>query len=337
MRANSFLMPAFIAALAVFVLASCGKIFSEDKKENSYSVKQSKSNDEFISMGAGFVLDSSLGDSEKGIIKSDLNRVTKFDLQGLSDNGVFASTFGGTKTTDLVEYLGQRIRVFFAENLEIEDRLALAHLNEKFKGVTMASNYSPILWLVVEAQRIKGAFINGKNYRLPIKDCRVGAVKIGEGYMMQSRFESIDRIETLVHEARHSDCTGGIPRSNLNQIRDDADKGFDIWKNSSQCGHPHSKCPAGHEFAGLAACDNHAWGPYSFGAIFESTIGQYCINCTEREKQRALIASQDSFQRIVLGGTLKWEQRVALDEVTKMLTGSYGKPNTGNYGVLENQ
>jgi hypothetical protein len=101
---------------------------------------------------------------------------------------------------------------------------------------------------------------------------------IGEGYVgsTQSRdgkrtitFPPEYRQAILVHEARHSDCTGGISQTDLQTLRDaQNDDVTNALVAHMHCGHLHVKCPAGHEYAGLQACDNEAWGAYTVGEMY---------------------------------------------------------------------
>ena len=149
---------------------------------------------------------------------------------------------------------------------------------------------------------------------LELDSSHVGIIQLGAGY--KEKFApSIVRQSTLIHEARHSDCTGGIKRS----VLDDLLKG--IFPENSSCGHLHVKCPAGHDYAGYMACDKGAWGAYAVEAVYGSVISKTCTNCSETEKQIALISALDSVSRVLV-----------LDD---MLAGRLGPPDMTSSGVIE--
>lgn len=67
----------------------------------------------------------------------------------------------------------------------------------------------------------------------------------------------------LVHESRHSDCTGGIDDDIVEVAR--KVKTNDEFKRElpdMRCAHLHVACPARHSLAGIPACDDEQWGAY---------------------------------------------------------------------------
>lgn len=89
----------------------------------------------------------------------------------------------------------------------------------------------------------------------PILSPRKGAIQIAPssfskfgklvGSDLSSSLNSVVRIATLFHEARHSDGN----------------------RESQTLGFSHIECPAGHDYAGKLACDNSGNGPYSIGLV----------------------------------------------------------------------
>jgi hypothetical protein len=99
---------------------------------------------------------------------------------------------------------------------------------------------------------------------------RTGILEIGPGLFpdlgdmkLQNIALDIYRLGSLFHEARHSDGHGHT------------------------LGFMHSTCPAGHDFAGLPACDAALNGPYSVGAAVLKSMMNRCnsdATCTERSR-----------------------------------------------------
>lgn len=129
------------------------------------------------------------------------------------------------------------------------------------------------------------------------RDHPASILRLDTGYYVANPNQSyLTRIETLIHEARHSHCPNGIPiirpDASLATLMDDPD-------NSKLCGLMHSMCPKGHAYEGLTACDRSVDGPYAYGAVLMSGVVKHCTRCTEKEKQLALISSLDSKNRVI--------------------------------------
>ncbi len=99
---------------------------------------------------------------------------------------------------------------------------------------------------------------------------RTGLLEIGPGLFFDTGNNKIQnialdifRLGILFHEARHSDGHGHT------------------------LGFMHSICPAGHDFAGLPACDAALNGAYSVGASLIKSLRDRCVadaTCTERSR-----------------------------------------------------
>ncbi len=125
-----------------------------------------------------------------------------------------------------------------------------------------------------------------KSIKAVVESPRVGIIQVGEGLFMRefsitkdnpsSMANSINRLATFFHEARHSDGNGvGL-------------------------GFTHSLCPANHNFAGEAACDDNLNGPYTVGAIFMTEMLKSCGDkCNESEKEALRAQIFDSYYRVM--------------------------------------
>jgi hypothetical protein len=151
-------------------------------------------------------------------------------------------------------------------------------------------------------------YLEGKYDRVPVginipavgniavNSPRVGLIKLGEGYSrtlaqsyytnpevfgsdpinnLDSEGNKIDRLSTLFHEARHSDGSG------------------------KHLGFVHANCPAGHDLAGLPACDDSNNGPYAVGAMALKVLYIQCSTCSTLEKTRLKVSILDSFSRLL--------------------------------------
>lgn len=125
-----------------------------------------------------------------------------------------------------------------------------------------------------------------KGIKVSIESPRAGIIQVGEGLFMkglsvnrenqESIANSINRLGTFFHEARHSDGNG------------------------VSLGFTHSLCPKGHELENAPACDENLNGPYTIGSAVTKELLKACAeSCTEREKEILTIIILDSQNRII--------------------------------------
>jgi hypothetical protein len=225
--------------------------------------------------------------------------------------------------TGVVRYLDERVNYIFSSEsdtdslIQVGRRMSDRVAQESSGAVVMAMNIGMAGWLIHEAVGPnQGTFFKFEGKKIPLSSSRVGLIQLGEGYS-RDNVSSLERIETLVHEGRHSDCTGGLSQSALEGLR------LGILPSERACGHTHVACPEGHPLAGLMACDDHPWGAYTVGAVFSIMMSRSCENCTESEKQMAELSALDSLSRVdetIMEGSLN---------------GEYGAPDMSSQGVRE--
>ncbi len=87
-----------------------------------------------------------------------------------------------------------------------------------------------------------------------------------QGRQVQEVVLNIFRASTLFHEARHSDGHG------------------------KTLGFMHAKCPSGHDYAGLNACDAALNGPYTVGANVQKNLMDNCKEACSAQSQTILRA-----------------------------------------------
>jgi hypothetical protein len=240
----------------------------------------------------GIVLDPELSPDERKSVTADLDRAQSLDVRG-APNSYFAKVFGTPDNSGVMKYLSDRVHYILPKSVKLDSRLS----HSSFRIYTIALNVGTMFWLESLADAPKPYFVHVGGSLIPIQSSRVGIVKLGEGYTVKDANPTLSsqmlRIATLIHEARHSDCTGGISSSDLEKLMlgDDPDK--------TNCGHLHVRCPEGHQYDGVYACDDEAWGAYSIEATYLSGIMKNCPNCTAEEKSVATTIFADSLGRVI--------------------------------------
>lgn len=134
--------------------------------------------------------------------------------------------------------------------------------------------------------------------KVPLSSPRVGVLQVGQGLFMVPKGEnvqdidnSLQRLATLFHEARHSDGNGKTLAMG------------------------HAICPEGHAFAGYAACDFSLNGSYSVGAQAGKVLTENCTECTAAQKESLRLNYVDSFSRVIT--EKKEDGGFNIDEATK--------------------
>ena len=276
-------------------------------------------------------LDPNLSQQEKAALVSDATRLTELEFnQGTG--GLFAQTFPGeSPTLGILKYLDERVSYIFSSSADLDSLLKIGPRFQALKpeskpedsledsrALLMAINVGMGAWLIHESMGPdQGLYFKFEGRKVPISNSRVGLIQLGGGYVAE-RVNPIDRMETLVHEGRHSDCTGGMTQLDVLRLK------VGMLPENPSCGHTHAICPDGHPLAGLPACDLHPWGAYTIGAMFSVTLSGRCTNCSEAEKMSAELSAYDSLSRVepnVLDASLK---------------GVFGPPDMSSQGVLPN-
>lgn len=210
-------------------------------------------------------------------------------------NEVLAKGLGGKHTANIRSYLNQRIKYIGGDALLDEaDRSKPSPTTSA--GVTVAVNIGIQLWIESFASFRSPGTVRLQGHDFKLNSGRVGIIALGDGFNMQGRSD-FNRLITLLHEARHSDCSSGLDEGDLKLV---TERDFDGLQNKNpSCGHLHEVCPAGHQLAGTPACDSHAWGAYSMSWMFAQNFADNCMGCSEKETQTLLIAAKDSLTRVL--------------------------------------
>lgn len=162
-------------------------------------------------------------------------------------------------------------------------------VEEKAEAITVMSNIGTSIynWGKANSRTVGFKFLDADNDEafINITSPRTGIIEIGEGLFSprktinprrpKSVANSIARLVTFFHEARHSDGNG------------------------ASLGFYHSMCPAKHDMEGQYACDENLNGAYSVGAVMFVEMIVACEDeCTLSEKEVLKIAAMDSLSRV---------------------------------------
>jgi len=224
----------------------------------------------------------------------------------------FNDIFGGPKSSDVISFMDTRINYVIDSETDINNRILVRELNA-VQPETVATNIGMGLWqlsLALESQKIDFEINDSP---VPINSGRTGIIQLGSIF---DRLSTSERFGTLVHEARHSDCTGGMLQSDIERIRNNQQP------LNYKCGHRHEICPGGHPYEGSFACDAHPWGAYVVQSIFAASIALTCANCSESQKTVAEAISIDSASRL-------------LYDLNELLEGRLGPPDMSDSSRVE--
>lgn len=231
---------------------------------------------------------------QKQLLELDIARLRNFPNKRGFDydrrtNGLFSKIFTKPNGFAVSKFISSRISFFiFHGELIRESPNNLPFMNwEDGNSATnsfqteidfsfVAENISMPTWLksVVNQQRVD---IVTTNKVIRVYSSRPAIVMLGSGYTTQIstsrgslKIPWIYRIGKLIHEARHSDCTGGFFKSDVALAKKSrSSQEFMTFFKSSRCGYLHALCFSNDpDLRGTYACEREPWGPYSIEAIF---------------------------------------------------------------------
>jgi hypothetical protein len=274
-----------------------------------------------------FYLDESLLPNESQKIAADLGEMSAMQFQGIEPGSAYAQIFGTTEATSVLGYLNTRVKYVIGENVKLADRVGTQMEYTAFsfrdffgkffnKPQTIASNVGTLLWFNALAQEQGRLYFKVGTSAVPVLSSRIGIVRLGRAYT-GGRTDAGVRQNTWVHEARHSDCTGGLRSDDLQRIKNNQVDAL----SSRSCGHLHVLCPQGHALAGAYGCDALPWGAYSIGAVYSAAVDKACVNCSPQTKKAARMMALDSLSRVLVN-------------VQDMMTGRLGRPNMTSLAAI---
>ena len=254
------------------------------------------------------VFDGTLTGDQITLVQKDLSEIAslKFEAEKL---GRFAGVFGDPNAGGTFDYLKARMKIFVGQDAQgfrgkpnsettfLESNSLLREDNKK--AFMTAQNFGTLLWynkLIFQ----EPVFVKGQKANYEVKSMRDGVVMLLEGYLTTVKDtkgvrQRISSPSTLIHEARHSDCSVALSQDQIKSLRNSED----LLKGDLRCGHLHVACPKGHILEGLNACDQDYWGAYSVSGFYSQMVETACTNCTEDEREQARMARIDSLSRVL--------------------------------------
>lgn len=251
-------------------------------------------------------LSTKIKNSQEKAIERDLKTLSefKFSEEG-SEDTLFYFGIQSLTNEDLEEWLDARVSWIIPETEPSKLKLIeggaatypdngmpiieMPSVKPSGKGVVVMSNIGTALYFSGKQSKQKvGLKIKTslfKREKVMIDSPRAGVIMIGEGLFMrrlqinrqkdESVANSLGRLQTFFHEARHSDGHG------------------------KHLGFFHAVCPEGHDYAGVNACDRNMNGPYSIGSCLMKEFIKNCEDCSESEKEVMKLVWLDSLNRVI--------------------------------------
>ncbi|HEX4923434.1 MAG TPA: hypothetical protein VFV50_05090 [Bdellovibrionales bacterium] len=293
-----------------------------------------------------------------------LNATDTYELRSYDqrNNGIITKVFGGTTGADLVRFYRERITYAVTEDELNRSDLRMSrftYTNWAKDGNSSSAFFAPaaltvgaanigtMVWYLSLLER-EPVTVRVANYTVNVTSSRVGLMMFGEGY--RKYVEGADepgleypaelRNMILIHEARHSDCTGGVRQSDLEVMRraknsKDFEKSYTRWT----CGHLHRTCPEYHEYEGKRVCDRGEWGAYAIGAIYARAVLPKFSGTRYERYMRAQAIDQANRVQIATGEPAYSSK--ANDSFPELLSGRgktgkyYGTPDMTSSGLLD--
>lgn len=286
-------------ALFVFAVGAIGgsqgcKRIKEQLEQPKLPPPQTGSAEQ-INPSLNISLDAALTEKERTLFKEDVRFLQTISFKPEAES-YFYKTFNNNGNIDILKFVDDRIGYIIGMNTSVESRFSYTNEtgNGSGKAVTIATNIGTAVWLETVAQKRNiDFFIN--NTAISVNDPRVGIVRLAEGYTNYDGegrpMNPVARTTVLIHEARHSDCTGGLSE------RDALNLAAGQLPENRSCGHLHTICESG-DYEGLPACDGREWGSYAIGWLYANEFKNNCSNCNEAMRQTAKIVAIDALLRV---------------------------------------
>lgn len=291
---NPIVKTSVLIFASVWMTIGCKKI-SENFKQPQLPTPNTGSAEQ-VDPQLQISLDASLTQKERDFLKEDLSFIQSLKLKAGSSRYAEVA-FGQNSGGGILAYLDERIGHIIGPDTSIDSRFSYTAntASDESKAVTIATNIGMAVWLETIAQRRSISFFTN-NSSIAVNDPRIGIIKLGRAYSVFDEasgrpLNTVARTSVLVHEARHSDCTGGLSNADALNLA-----AGELPENRS-CGHLHTICTSG-DYKGLAACDGREWGAYALGWLFAQQVSQNCESCNEAMRQTAMAVAIDSLSRI---------------------------------------
>ena len=263
----------------------------------------------------------------------------------------FQSIFNGFTGTDIRAYMDTRIHSFFSQYdvahmpeptaSELSGVKQSGPLDENAKAVVGASNIGALAWFQTLFVNRPLTFVIAGQTIQPTSS-RVGLMMIGPGYdRVQQRadgtifrFPLEYRQSILIHEARHSDCTGGITQSAIDEARMTGD--FNDFLQATQatdCAHLHAICPSWHSLHGLAGCDDRPWGAYAVQSTYAFALMQKAKVQNDVVLKNVMeFSAADAATRLLY--VIDATDAKHVPHISRLWTGQFGPADMSSSGVI---
>ena len=231
----------------------------------------------------GICVDNSMPDWIHEEVRKDLERYGSIQLNAPKDS-LFALVFGGTDGKAVLKYLQQRVR--YISIYESGHRSGVYASNSASRFM----NFYALHGLGLAIPEMDPTILPFQRGLVRMDQPSEGYMNVGTAYKGSTKVnESIGRMDTLVHEARHSDCAE-FP--SLDDVKLTL-AGKTSSARGRQCYHRHVDCADGLE----AGCDDEPFGAYGVGYVFSRAIVDWS-KASEKQKEQAAASYRLDRERI---------------------------------------
>lgn len=238
------------------------------------------------------IYDESVDTDHREWTDLDLRTLSWVTPENVDGMGLFA--LSEVSSTTLSGWLRTRARYIVGESWEykqkyLAERENFTYTPELYAAVTLMSNFGTSLYRQGKRNDEIIKITVGEESAL-VTSPRIGLFMIGPGHFatdvvgqtgdVEDLKNSIQRLATLFHEARHGDGNG------------------------AHVGFGHKTCDSG-TYAGEYACDDSTNGPYTVGKLILKSLRNGCDECNEEAFAEIDASIVDYAERVLPGATEK--------------------------------
>lgn len=229
-----------------------------------------------------------------GFYKEILNLPSTYIHDEKTGDTAFVKAFGAPSFKSVEYYLTKRIHYL----VELDPDWAKKNgLPESSVQISPAQNITSSLWGLYVAHFFETGqkldLFKLDNVEVPYSEDRLGVIQLNTAIFQKQA--PITALRILIHEARHSDCSDGLLKSNS---RDTNKLDLVSEPHKITCFYQHSMCPDG-DLKGQEVCDEKIWGAYTMEYLFIREIALHCTNCDVSSKLNANIAALTRAARLL--------------------------------------
>jgi hypothetical protein len=198
-------------------------------------------------------IDPHMSNERQKILYETINKANslEIDVEKVSPN--FKSFFGDSGK--ITNYLNER--VFYI----VDDKSDGSYVRPFLNGEAL--NLGTALYFSALSMGYRGNTWGHNGKLISINSPRVGIIQLNSDFFSEHK-HVLERLSTLIHEARHSDC----------EIVEDIP--------AESCGYPHIN-------KNRVDKDKYLHGAYEMSYMFGDAIANACINCSDEDKFVGLI------------------------------------------------